>query len=135
MQTAATIATVTIAALLAACASNNARSDSYDAWLAQWQGASEQALLARFGPPNAEEQVSPTSKRMTYVLARPGAYSAGPTIGLSIGGFGIGGGGRTAVGGAVGVTAPLSTTPATCTTTFVLEEGKVVSWASEGPAC
>lgn len=134
--TTSTIATLAIAAAaVSGCASSPNREAAYENWLAPWQGASEEALVARFGKPNSEEQVSATSKRMTYIITRSGGYAPGPTIGLSIGGFGIGGGGRTSVGGGVGITAPLNTAPDTCTTTFLLENGKVASWVYEGAGC
>jgi hypothetical protein len=137
MRKAAASALVIVTLLAAAgCASRQSGEAAYENWLAPWQGASEEALVARFGKPNLEEPVGANSKRMTYLITRSGSYSAGPTIGFSIGGFGIGGGGHTAVGGGVGVTAPLNPpTPSTCTTTFLLENGKVVSWVFEGPGC
>lgn len=137
MRTAArAFAIVALVALNAAgCASRQSGEAAYEKWLAPWQGASEESLRARFGKPDAEEVVSATTKRLTYVINTASASAGGSTIGFSIGGFGIGGGGHTAVGGGVGVTAPLNPTPTTCPTTFLVENGKVASWVYEGKGC
>jgi hypothetical protein len=130
------LGTALVMALAAAgCASRQSDAAAYEAWLAPWQGASEEALVARFGKPNSEEPAGPNAKHMTYLITRPPGSGSGATIGISIGCFGIGGGGRPAVGGGVGVTAPLTKGPDTCTTTFLVENGKVQSWVFEGGGC
>lgn len=103
----------------------------YDASLAPWRGASEELLRSQWGPPQAESG-SGDSRRVTYVT-RSGRTPSGATIGLGIGGFRFGGSGS--VGGGVGVSAPISTGGAVCTTHFQVEQGKVTSWTFEGPGC
>ena len=117
---------------LAGCATPESRTDAYEKALAQWQGASEQDLRARWGTPVAEEAAG-HGKWLTYVVNN-GATPA-PTMSFSIGGFGFGGG-RTSVGGGVGVTTPVGqATPVTCTTRFLIEDGKVSTWNFDGPGC
>ena len=54
---------------------------------------------------------------------------------FSLGGFGFGGG-RTSVGGGVGVTSPIGpASPVTCTTRFLVENGRVSTWAFDSPGC
>ena len=121
------------ATLVAGCATQESRESTYDKALAQWQGATEDTLRARWGKPFAEEQ-NGNAKWLTYVVASTPA--AAPSVSFSIGGFGFGGGGHTAVGGGVGVTAPLGQPAAnTCTTRFLVENGRVSSWNFEGPGC
>jgi hypothetical protein len=123
-----------LAAALAAggCATPASRAADYEKALAPWQGASEEALVARWGPPQAQEQIG-HGRWLTYVV-RSTAPPA-PTVAFSIGGFGFGGG-RTAVGGGVGAAVPVGQPAApTCTTRFLIEDGKVSSWTFEGAGC
>ena len=122
-----------VAMLATGCATPESRSDAYDHALAQWQGAPEEDLRARWGKPVAEEAAG-NGKWLTYVVYAGTAPP--PTVSFSIGGFGFGGGGHTAVGGGVGVTTPLGQpTPIACTTHFLVEGGKVSSWNFDGPGC
>lgn len=124
----------TLSLLAAGCASRESREAGYDRWLSPWQGATEESLRARWGRPVSEEPEG-SGKRLVYVYSQPPG-SGGSTLGISIGGFGIGGGGHTAVGVGVGGTVPLSPgDPQTCTTYFHVEQGKVVSWSFEGAGC
>ena len=117
---------------VAGCATPESRSEAYDKALAQWQGAPEQTLRARWGTPVSEEAAG-HGKWLTYVV-NDGAVPA-PTMSFSIGGFGFGGG-RTSVGGGVGVSTPIGQpTPVTCTTRFLIEDGKVSTWNFDGPGC
>ncbi|MFZ5549675.1 MAG: hypothetical protein ACOZJX_13350 [Pseudomonadota bacterium] len=124
-------------ALLAAAAAAGCASTpepdyaGYDASLAPWRGASEELLRSQWGPPSAETG-SGGSRRLTYVT-RSASQPTGATIGLGIGGFSFGGSGS--VGGGVGVSAPISSSGAVCTTHFQVEQGKVMSWTFEGPGC
>jgi hypothetical protein len=114
------------------CATPDGGRGAYEQALAQWQGASEDTLRARWGTPAAEEAAG-SGKWLTYVVR--GGLTPPPTMSLSIGGFGFGGG-HTAVGGGVGVTAPVgAASPITCTTRFLVENGKVTTWNFEGPCC
>jgi len=118
---------------VAGCATPQSRTEAYEKALSQWQGASEQTLRARWGTPVSEEAAG-HGKWLTYVVSN-GATPA-PTMSFSIGGFGFGGGGHTSVGGGVGVTTPVGQpTAATCTTRFLVEDGKVTTWNFDGPAC
>jgi len=121
-----------LALALAACATPESRTDAYEKALGQWQGASEESLRARWGAPVAEETAG-HGKWLTYVVNN--GVTPAPTMSLSIGGFGFGGG-RTSVGGGVGVTTPVGQpTPVTCTTRFLIEDGKVSTWNFDGPGC
>jgi hypothetical protein len=121
-----------LAALAGGCATPRTGGAAYEQALAQWQGAPEADLRARWGKPVAEEQIG-AGKWLTYVV-QDGAVPA-PTVSFSIGGFGFGGG-HTAVGGGVGVAAPIGpATPVTCTTRFLVENGKVSTWTFDGSGC
>ena len=121
-----------LCAIAGGCATAPSGRDAYEQALAQWQGASEDTLRARWGQPVAEEQID-HGKWLTYVV-NSGSTPA-PTVSFSIGGFGFGGG-RTQVGGGVGVTAPVGQpTPIACTTRFLVENGKVTTWTFDGPGC
>ncbi len=126
-------AALAFAALGAGCATPRSSSAAYEQALSQWQGAPEDTLRARWGTPVAEEQIG-HGKWLTYVVNN--GVAPAPTMSLSIGGFGFGGGGHTSVGGGVGVTTPVGqATPVTCTTRFLVENGKVSTWTFDGPGC
>lgn len=121
-----------LAVLAAGCATPQSRGEAYEQALRQWQGATEDTLRARWGQPAAEEQAG-NGRWLTYVV-NSGAVPP-PTMTFSIGGFGFGGG-HTSVGGGVGVTTPIGqATPITCTTRFLVENGKVSTWTFDGPGC
>ncbi len=121
-----------LCALAGGCAAPPSGRDAYDQALGQWQGASEETLRARWGQPASEEQLD-HGKWLTYVVNSGSVPS--PTVSFSIGGFGFGGG-RTQVGGGIGVTTPVGQpTPIACTTRFLVENGKVSTWNFEGPGC
>ena len=116
----------------AGCATPESGNAAYEQALSQWQGAPEDTLRARWGKPVAEEQIG-SGRWLTYVVNN-GTLPA-PTMSFSIGGFGFGGG-RTSVGGGVGVTSPIGpASPVTCTTRFLVENGKVSTWTFDGPGC
>ena len=131
-------ALVAVGSLAAGCATRQSMDSDYEQALAQWQGATEELLVSRWGKPQSEEQIG-SGRWLTFVVNNPGVRSNGPTIGIGIGGFGIGGGGRSSVGVGIGATAPLNSgsagTPVTCTTRFLVENGKVSSWTFEGAGC
>jgi hypothetical protein len=121
-----------LCAIAGGCATSPSGRDAYEQALAQWQGASEDTLRARWGQPVSEERID-HGKWLTYVV-NSGTTPA-PTVSFSIGGFGFGGG-RTQVGGGVGVTTPVGQpTPIACITRFLVEDGKVTTWTFEGPGC
>ena len=121
-----------LCAAAAGCAAPQSGRDAYEQALAQWQGASEDTLRARWGRPYSEEQID-HGKWLTYVVSS--GVAPAPTVSFSIGGFGFGGG-RTQVGGGVGDTTPVGQpTPIACTTRFLVENGRVTTWNFEGPGC
>jgi hypothetical protein len=121
-----------LALLAAGCAAPVSGPAGYEQALAPWQGASEEQLRSRWGTPVAEERIG-AGTWLTYVVNN--GVVPGPTMSFSIGGFGFGGG-RTSVGGGVGVTTPIGpATPLTCTTRFLVENGKVSTWTFDGPGC
>jgi hypothetical protein len=132
---------ISLALGLAGCATRQSMDADYDKSLGPWQGATEEALRARWGKP-ASEQQDGQGKWLTYVVDTPLPPGGGTRVGISIGGFGLGGG-RTSVGGGVGVSAPLGSLGGgepkpdanTCTTRFLIENGKVSTWNFDGPAC
>jgi len=129
----ALVSTAAALALLAAgCATPATGAAAYEQALGQWQGASEESLRQRWGRPVAEEKIG-SGTWLTYVVNN--GVVPGPTMSFSIGGFGFGGG-HTSVGGGVGVTTPIgAATPLTCTTRFLVENGKVSTWTFDGPGC
>ena len=121
-----------LALAVGGCATPQSRDEAYEQALSQWQGAPEDNLRARWGKPVAEEQIG-SGRWLTYVVAN-GAVPP-PTVSFSIGGFGFGGG-HTSVGGGVGVSAPVGQpTPVSCTTRFLVENGKVSSYTFDGAGC
>ena len=122
--------------LLAGCATQPSRDAAYEQALAQWQGASEELLVSRWGKPQREERIG-DERWLTYVVDTAGARSSGPTVGISLGGFGFGGG-RMGLSGGVGVSTPIgggTSVSRPCTTRFLIEGGKVSTWAFDGPGC
>ncbi len=137
------ISTSTSAGVLAAvgvlatgCAAPQTSAGAYEQALAQWQGASEEMLVQRWGPPQSSEQID-AGKWLTYVV-RSGAPAPAPSMSFSIGGFGFGGGRHSGfgVGAGVGTSVPIGPPGAvpTCTTRFLIEDGKVSTWSFDG-AC
>ena len=119
-------------AAVGGCAAPPSGHDAYEQALSQWQGAPEDTLRARWGTPVAEEPAG-HGRWLTYVVNN--GVVPPPTMSLSIGGFGFGGG-HTTVGGGVGVAAPIGqATPSSCTTRFLVEDGKVSTWNFDGPGC
>ena len=126
-------AVLACASVVGGCAAPRSDAAAYEQALSQWQGAPEDTLRTRWGKPTLEEQIG-AGRWLTYVVN--GGSAPAPTVNLSIGGFGFGGGGRTSVGGGVGVTTPLGqATPLTCTTRFLVENGRVSSYTFDGPGC
>ena len=121
------------ATIASGCATRQSMDDAYNDSLGPWQGASEEALRARWGKPAAEDQ-TPSGKWLTYIVNSPAGAGGGPRISIGIGGFG--GGGRVGVGG--GVTTPIAiggNQATTCTTRFLVENGKVSNWTFDGAGC
>jgi hypothetical protein len=121
-----------LATLGTGCVTQEQRNAAYEKALSQWQGASEETLLARWGKPMAE-QASGNGKWLTYVVNNGVAPTS--TVSFGFGGYGYGGG-NTSMGAGVGVTAPVGTPSAMiCTTRFLVENGKVTTWNFDGQGC
>jgi len=133
------LALVAGAAIHAGCATRQSMDSAYDRSLSAWQGASEESLRARWGKPASEEQTGTSGKWLTYIVNTPtGGGGGGPRIGIGIGGFG--GGGHVGLGGGVGLSTPIgggsgNAAVQTCTTRFLVENGKVSSWTFDGAGC
>ena len=123
------------ATLASGCATRASMDNAYNDSLTNWQGASEESLRARWGKPAAEDQ-TPSGKWLTYIVNTPAGAGGGPRLSIGIGGFG--GGGHVGVGG--GVTTPIAgiggnAQGSTCTTRFLVENGKVSNWTFDGDGC
>lgn len=125
-----------VAAALAGCASPAEPPmplPEYSAALAPWQGQTEQALVSRWGPPQAVEDGG-HGRWLVYVSS--GEDAPRSTLSIGIGGFGFGGGGHTSVGAGVGATVPVGAPPAGgCVTRFLIENGAVSRWEVQGNGC
>lgn len=104
----------------------------YSAALAPWQGQTEQALVSRWGPPQAVEDGG-NGRWLVYVSS--GEPAPRTTLSFGIGGFGFGGG-HTSVGVGAGATVPVGGAPAGgCVTRFLVENGVVSRWEVQGNGC
>ena len=135
-STAALALAAAVGALATGCAAPQTGPAAYEQALGQWQGASEELLVQRWGPPQAQEQVG-AGKWLTYVV-RSGGPAPAPSVSFSIGGFGFGGGRHSGFGVGAGASTsvpvgPPGAVPA-CTTRFLIEDGKVSTWSFDG-AC
>ena len=92
-----------------------------------WVGSPEDALLAKWGPPSNVYQ-SGTSKYLTF-SASGTAYVPGtlPTYQTSVVGNTVY---STPVGGTAGYAISKN-----CNTTFIIQNGRIVSWSWNGNAC
>ncbi len=120
--------------VLAGCASRADLDAGYDASLQRWKGATRAELEAAWGRP-VLAQPAEGGTALTWIVrndvdTRPGSDS-GPTVVVASSGRS---------GGAPSVSViqgqPTSATvPITCTTRFLLKDGRVVSWKFEGLGC
>lgn len=110
-------------AILVGCASTR----NYEAMLNTWVGSPEDALLQKWGPPSNVYQ-SGTAKYLTFAKSGS-AYVPGtlPTYQTSVVGNTVY---STPVGGTAGYTVSKN-----CNTTFIVQNGRVVSWRWDGNAC
>jgi hypothetical protein len=127
------------AALACGCATQQARYDAYDKSLAHWQGASEQSLRDLWGAPKTEEKVE-GGKVLVYLTENMSGEQTHPSFSFGVGSFGgWGGGTHTSIGAGVGLTAPVEpsgyASGDSCTTRFLVHDGKVQSWTFEGGGC
>ena len=116
-----------LAALLAACAT------AHDVDLAKnsWQGATYEDVLRVWGAPAASTQTN--DGRYWYTWITQGSAQPSSSVGFSIGGMRMGGGGATGVG--VGTSMPIGSPPPpeSCQRTLIFENGVVVDQSWQGP--
>jgi len=120
------------AALAAGCAVPQATMDArYEASLLRWQGATRAQLEAAWGTPTLAH-ATPDGEVLTWIVRSEiddrAQAGAPPVVAV------------TRVGAATVATATPSLTapppvPITCTTHFVLKDGRVASWKFEGLGC
>ena len=118
------------------CAGKASMDARYDASLQRWQGATRAELEAAWGRP-ALVATAGGDTLLAWVVrsdidSRPGPDGA-PVVVVSR--SGVGGAASPAVQTVVpGAPAP-AVVPITCTTRFVLKDGRVASWKFEGLGC
>ena len=116
-----------LAALLAACAT------AHDVDLAKnsWMGATYEDVLRVWGAPAASTQTN--DGRYWYTWITQGSAQPSSSVGFSVGGMRIGGGGATGVG--VGTSMPIGSPPPpeSCQRTLIFENGVVVDQSWQGP--
>jgi hypothetical protein len=116
-----------LAALLAACAT------AHDVDLAKnsWMGATYEDVLRVWGAPTASTQTN--DGRYWYTWITQGSAQPSSSVGFSVGGMRIGGGGATGVG--VGTSMPIGSPPPpeSCQRTLIFENGVVVDQSWQGP--
>ena len=122
-----------IAVTMAGCASRADLDARYDASLQHWKGATRAELEAAWGKPLLVETAD-GGTAVTWVThndldSHQGADAA-PTVVARSGG----GGGAPSVAVIQGMPAA-PVVPITCTTRFLLKDGRVVSWKFAGLGC
>ena len=132
------LARVLLPAVLAAagCADQASMDTRYDASLQRWQGATRAELEAAWGRPTLAATTGGDTL-LTWVVrndidSRPGPDGVPIVVVRRAGAGGAGAPGVQAV--VPGAPAP-AIVPITCTTRFVLKDGRVASWRFEGLGC
>ena len=104
----------------------------YEASLLRWQGATRAQLEASWGRP-ALAQATPDGEVLTWIVRTDiddrAISGAPPIVAVSR----MGGTGATVTTASPMLTAP--PVPITCTTSFVLKDGRVAAWKFEGLGC
>jgi hypothetical protein len=125
------------AVALAGCASKADMDSRYQASLQRWQGATRAELEAAWGKPRLV-QATPDGQVLTWTVQMDvddrDARGAGPQVVVTHAPGAGGAGGATATVVNTGALAPAQV-PITCTTHFVLKDGRVASWTFEGLGC
>jgi len=125
------------AAALAGCASKATMDARYQASLQRWQGATRAELEAAWGKPRLV-QATPDGQVLTWIVRTDiddrDVRGAGPEVVVTRAPGAGGAGGATATVVNPGTLAPAQV-PITCTTHFVLKDGRVASWTFEGLGC
>lgn len=126
-------ATAVFAVAIGGCATQASRDAAYEQALGPWRGAGEDALVARWGPPQSRERIG-AGTWLVFTVKEPFAAPA-PTVGFGVAGYG-GGGRRAAAGFGIGAEMPVGTVdPLVCTTRFLIENGRVSAWSFDGNGC
>ena len=121
------LASVALAALLAACATAEDVKNAQ----ASWQGATYEDVLRVWGAPERSTKTADGRDWHTWVTY--GAPPPPPSVGFGIGGMSVGRGSGVGVG--VGTSVPVGTPPAPerCERTLVFADGKLVDQQWAGP--
>ena len=121
------LASVALAALLAACAT------AEDVQKAQqsWQGASYEEVLHAWGAPNRSTKTADGRDWHTWVAE--GAPQPGPSVGFGVGGVSVGRGSGVGVGVGMGVPIGSPPPPERCERTLVFADNRVVDQRWNGP--
>ena len=130
-----TASLVALAGALAAagCAAPAGSMDArYEASLLRWQGATRAQLEAAWGTPTLAHP-TPDGEVLTWIVRRQiddrAQAGAPPVVAVTR----VGGGAATVSASTPALVAP--PVPITCTTHFVLKDGRVDSWTFEGLGC
>jgi hypothetical protein len=120
---------VALAVGLAACAT----AQDVDKAKNSWQGATYEEVLRAWGAPAASTQTN--DGRYWYTWVTQSAVQPSSSVGFSIGGMRIGGGGSTATGVGVGTSIPVGqpAPPDSCQRTLIFQNGVVVDQTWQGP--
>jgi len=123
------------AAAAAGCASKADMDARYQASLQRWQGATRADLEAAWGRPKFVQQAG-DSQVLTWIVRmdvddRPGAATPGTVVVHQPSPTGP----ATVTTVAPALTMAPAQVPITCTTHFVLKDGRVTSWTFEGLGC
>ena len=116
-----------LAALLAACAT----AQDVDRAKDSWQGATYEEVLRAWGAPTRSTTTS--DGRYWYTWETASYPPPSSSVGVSLGGMRIGGGGATGVGVGVGVPVGSPQSPDRCERTLIFENGVVVDQSWQGP--
>ena len=119
--------TLTLAVLLAACATAEKMNEARDSW----QGASYEDVLRAWGAPARSTKTPDGREWHTWVTeSYPQPTSS---FGIGVGGASVGRGGGTSVGVGMGVPIGTPPPPERCERTLIVVDGKVVEQHWNGP--
>jgi len=118
---------ITLALLLAACAT----AQDVDKAKSSWQGATYEEVLRAWGAPARSTTTS--DGRYWYTWETASVQQPSSSVGISLGGMRIGGGGATGVGVGMGVPVGSPPAPERCERTLIFQNGVVVDQSWQGP--
>ena len=121
------LATVALAALVAACATTKDVEEAEDSWF----GASYEDVMRAWGAPSTSTKTPDGRDWHTWITeSYPPAQSS---VGVGVGGVRIGGGGGVGVGVGMGVPIGQPDPPARCQRTLIFVDGRVAEQHWNGP--